>query len=62
MIDPKQIMYDEGRRQALALQEKAPEMTGTEIIAEETNVPSWRSDKDYSGWPVGAPVADEGQV
>lgn len=62
MIDPKRIMYDEGRRQALALQEKAPEMTGTEIIAEETNVPSWRSDKDYSGWPVGAPVADEGQV
>lgn len=62
MIDPKQIMYDEGRRQALALQEKAPEMTGTEIIAEETNVPAWRSDKDYSGWTAGAPVADEGQV
>ena len=31
MIDPKRIMYDEGRRQALALQEKAPEMTGTEL-------------------------------
>ena len=29
MIDPKKIMYDEGRRQAMALQEKAPEMTGT---------------------------------
>lgn len=62
MIDPKRIMYDEGRRQALDLQSRAPEMTGTEIIAEEINVPAWCPDKDYSGWSVGAPVTDEGQV
>jgi hypothetical protein len=35
MIDPKTVMYDEGRRNALALQERASGMTGTEIIAQE---------------------------
>ena len=62
MIDPKTVMYDEGRRQALALQERAPAMTGTEIIAEEGNVPAWDPAKDYTGWSIGYPVADEGQV
>lgn len=62
MIDPKTVMYEEGRRQALALQERAPAMTGTEIIAEEGNVPAWDSAKDYTGWAAGYPVADEGQV
>lgn len=45
MIDPKRIMYDEGRRQALALQEKAPEMTGTELYAEDGNIPSFLAAK-----------------
>lgn len=45
MIDPKRIMYDEGRRQALALQEKAPEMTGTELNAEDGNIPSFLAAK-----------------
>ena len=45
MIDPKQIMYDEGRRQALALQEKAPEMTGTELYAEDGNIPDFQAAK-----------------
>lgn len=45
MIDPKKIMYDEGRRQALALQEKAPEMTGTELNAEEGNIPDFQAAK-----------------
>lgn len=62
MIDPKTVMYDEGRRQALALQERAPAMTGTEIIAQEGNVPAWDPKKDYSNWKPGWPVADEGQV
>lgn len=62
MIDPRTVMYEEGRRQALALQERAPEMTGTEIIAEEGNVPAWKPAKDYTKWPIGAPVSDEGQV
>lgn len=61
MIDPKAVMYEEGRRNALALQERASGMTGTEIIAQEENIPAWSSTKDYSKWPVGAPVSDEGQ-
>lgn len=62
MTDAKVIMYDEGRRQALALQERAPGMTGTEVIAEETNVPAWDPAKDYTRWAAGYPVADDGQV
>ena len=58
----KSILYQEGRRQALDLQERAGGMTGTELIAEEQKVPAFVPDKDYSSWPVGAPVADEGQV
>ena len=61
MIDPKSVMYDEGRRNALALQEQAAGMTGTEIIAQEENIPAWSATKDYSEWPAGAPVKDEGQ-
>lgn len=62
MTDPKIVMYEEGRRQALALKDRAPNMTGTEIIQQENNVSYWLSDKDYSTWPVGSPVADEGQI
>lgn len=53
---------DRGRAAAKALQEKAPEMTGTQIIAEEGDVPSWNPHKDYTGWKPGWPVSDEGQV
>ena len=62
MIDPKTVMYEEGRRQALALQKAAPTMTGTEIIAEESKIPAWDGLRDYSGWKSGYPVTDEGQV
>lgn len=55
-------MYRAGRRQAIELQGRAAEMTGTEIIDQERNVPAFDPEHDYSGWPVGAPVADEGQV
>ena len=61
MINPKTVMYDEGRRNALALQAQASGMTGTEIIAQEENIPAWSPSKDYSKWPIGAPVQDEGQ-
>lgn len=53
---------ERGRKAALDLQGRAPGMTGTEVIAEEDSVPAFDPQKDYSGWPVGAPVADEGQV
>ena len=62
MIDAKSIMYREGRRAALDLQERAPDMTGTELIAEEIDVPAWDAQKDYTGWKAGCPAADEGQV
>lgn len=53
---------DRGRMAARELQTRAPEMTGTEIIAEETKIPAWDAAKDYSAWATGYPVTDEGQV
>lgn len=62
----KSIVIDTLRRQgkasALALREKAPAMTGTELIAEEGFVPDFDPAKDYSAWTAGSPVQDEGQV
>ena len=52
----------QGKADALDLRGRAPEMDGTGVIAEEEKVPTFDAKKDYSGWPVGAPVADEGQV
>ena len=51
-----------GRADALTLREDAVGMTGTEIIRSEHCVPAWDGSKDYTPWPVGAPVADDGQV
>lgn len=53
---------DRGRMAAKELQTRAPEMTGTEIIAEEGKVPAFDPKKDYTGWLPGWPVADEGQM
>lgn len=55
-------MRSQGKADALSLRNRAPDMDGTALIAEEEKVPSFDPQKDYSGWPVGAPVADEGQV
>ena len=52
----------QGKASALALREKAPEMDGTQLIAEEDFIPDFDPKKDYSKWPVGSPVRDEGQV
>lgn len=57
-----EAMYQAGREQALDLQVRALDMTGTELIAEEIKVPAFVPGKDYSGWPVGSPVADEDQI
>ena len=43
MIDVKSIMYDEGRRQALALQEASAGMTGTELNAADDRIPDFRA-------------------
>jgi hypothetical protein len=62
MINPKQIMYEEGRRNAEALRKEAASLTGTEIIARETDIPDFDQAKDYTSWPRGSAVGDEGQV
>lgn len=51
-----------GRADALSLRQRANDMTGTEVIVEEEKVPTWAADKDYSDYPVGAPVQHDGQV
>ena len=62
MIDPKSIMYEAGKADALDLAARAPGMDGTAIIAEEEKVPAWSEKTDYSGKDKGIPVSDEGQV
>ena len=42
MIDPKTVMYEEGRRQAMELQERSSLLTGTELNAEDDKIPSFR--------------------
>ena len=37
----KKIMYNQGRANALALQSKAPEMTGTELYAQDGDIPTF---------------------
>ena len=51
-----------GRMAALEIRETAKDLTGTEIIDRERDIPNFDPQKDYSSWPVGAPVRDEGQV
>lgn len=65
-MDSKTLVLDVlrslGQREAAELRKSAAEMDGTAIIAMERAVPAWSHEQDYTGWPVGAPVADEGQV
>ena len=55
-------MKEKGADDALNLRGRASTMDGTAIIAEESKVPDFDAQKDYSACPVGTPVADEGQV
>ena len=56
------IFRDLGRTAALALRADAAQLSGTEIIRREHAAPPFDPQKDYSAWPAGAPVTDEGQV
>lgn len=51
-----------GRYNALKLRAEAKDLTGTEIIDRENSVPVFNAEKDYSEWPLNAPVSDNGQV
>ena len=62
MIDPKVIMYEAGKADALNLANRAPDLDGTAIIAEEQKIPAWNPKADYTGQLRGVPVTDEGQV
>lgn len=55
-------MRAQGRTDALQLIQIAPELSGTELIAEEQKIPAWSAAADYSNQSPGAPVQDEGQV
>ena len=51
-----------GRSAALDLAARAPQMTGTAIIAEEDNIPEWSEKAVYTAAMAGWPVRDNGQV
>ena len=57
-----EVMRAQGRADALSLRERASQLDGTAIIAEEGKIPAFDPAKDYIGWPAGAPVTDEAQV
>lgn len=56
------VMRAQGEADALDLRSRAGDMDGTAILREEEKAPQFDPEKDYSGWPKGAPVQDEGQV
>lgn len=56
------VMRDAGRRDAADLRARATDMDGTAIIREEVKAPDFDPAKDYTDWPRGSPVVDEGQV
>lgn len=62
MIDPKTIMFEAGREDALNLASRAPDLDGTAIIAEEDHIPAWREDAVYTEKHLHFPVQDKGQV
>lgn len=51
-----------GRSDALRLRSEASNLSGTEIISHEVSIPLYNPKRDYSAWPSGAPVVDDGQV
>lgn len=58
----REAFYEMGRANAQRLRAQAASMTGTEIIDREGDAPLFDAKKDYSGYPVGSPVRDDGQV
>lgn len=58
------MLREKGKSDAEKLQVEAATgvVTQTEIIRRESAVPEFDPQKDYTSWPVNAPVSDEGQV
>ncbi len=57
-----EMMRRQGRTDAADLRTRAATLDGTTIIAEENKIPAFDPGKDYSSWPAGAPVEDDGQI
>lgn len=53
---------ERGRAAALSLAAKASEMDGTQLIAEEDNIPLWSENAVYTSKHIGYPVQDGGQI
>lgn len=53
------LMKEKGKSDALDLRARAQGLDGTAIIAEESKVPRFDPNKDYSGWAIGSPVWEE---
>lgn len=53
------LMKEKGKADALDLRSRAKDLDGTAIIAEETKIPQFDGNKDYSSFPVGSPVWEE---
>lgn len=49
-------MRAKGAADAADLRQRAGELDGTGIIAEEYKIPVFDPNKDYSAWPAGSPV------
>lgn len=58
----RDVFYELGRANALSLRSSAKDMTGTQIIDREQDAPFFDTKKDYSAYPEGSPVRDNGQV
>ena len=56
------MLRSQGMADALDLRAKAKNLDGTALIAEESKAPAFDPARDYTTWPVGSPVQDEGQV
>ena len=54
----RNIMFSQGKADALNLRIRAADLSGTEIIAEEEKIPMFDPNKDYSAWTAGVPVYD----
>ena len=53
---------ERGRAAALALASQAADLTGTELIAAENDIPAWNENGVYTTDLIGFPVQDKGQV
>lgn len=56
------MIREQGKANAIDLRNRAADMTGTAIIAEEAKIPNYDNTKDYSSWAVGSPCIFDGQV